>query len=319
MIHMKANPFKFKSKADIASEAIANSIMLEGADADSDLVDGESMLESLMNMFKTNRMATLGALIIVLFSLAAIFAPLIAPYDPIAMNLAERLKGPSLSHWLGTDDIGRDILTRVIYGGRISLMIGIVPSFISLVIGAVMGLIAGYIGGWVDGLIMRFADIMLAFPSLLLAMVIMYIMGASLFNLFIALSIVSWASTARIVRAQTLALKEKEFIEAARSMGVRRFMIMIRHILPNCLASMIVLFTMEIPGAIMYEASLSFLGVGAQPPTASWGLMVSLGKQHANNCPWVILAPGFAILLIVMAFNFLGDGLRDSIDPYLKN
>ena len=314
---MKGNPFKFRSKADLLSENIAENL-LNGEEA-AEVVDGESLKDSLILMLKTNPMALVGALIILIFALAAIFAPFVAPYDPIAMNLADRLQAPSWAHPLGTDDIGRDVLSRIIYGGRISLMIGIVPSLISLTIGATLGLMAGYIGGWVDGLIMRMADIVLAFPSLLLAMVIMYIMGASLFNLFIALSMVNWASTARVVRAQTMSLKQKEFIEAAHSMGVRRFMIMFRHILPNCLASMIVLFTLDVPSAIMYEASLSFLGVGAQPPTASWGLMVSIGKQHANNCPWLILAPGFAILLIVMAFNFLGDGLRDSIDPYTKN
>lgn len=313
------HPFKYQSKADKLSRDVADRALVQEYDAESELQEGQSIKDGLVSMLRTNKTATFGAVIILVFSLAAIFAPFVAPYDPIAMDLSERLQPPSLQHWLGTDDIGRDILSRVIYGGRISLMIGIVPSLISLMIGAMLGLVAGYVGGLVDSCIMRLADIVLAFPSLLLAMVIMYIMGASLFNLFIALSIINWASTARVVRAQTLSLKEKEFVEAARSMGVRRFMIMIRHILPNCLASMIVLFTLDIPGAIMYEASLSFLGVGAQPPTASWGLMVSLGKQHANNCPWVILAPGFAILLIVLAFNFLGDGLRDAIDPYMKN
>ena len=199
-----------------------------------------------------------------------------------------------------------------------ALMMGLVPSLISLVIGTLLGLIAGYFGGKIDGLIMRLADVVLAFPSLLLAMVVMYILGATTLNLFIALSIIKWAGTARVVRAQTLSLKEKEFVEAARSMGVKRSRIMARHILPNCLPNLIVLFTLDIPSAILSEASLSFLGVGAQPPTASWGLMVNLGKQFTAS-PWLILAPGLAILVIVMAFNFLGDGLRDAIDPYMKN
>ncbi len=286
---------------------------------DSELLDNQSMLQGLLNMLRTNKVATLGAAIILIFTMSAILAPIITPYSPITMNLKMRLHVPSLAHWFGTDDMGRDVLTRVLYGARVSLMIGLVPSMISLIIGTVLGLFAGYLGGKVDMVIMRLADVVLAFPSLLLAMVVMYILGASLLNLFIALSIINWAGTARVVRAQTMSLKEKEFIEAARSMGVRRFVIMLRHILPNCLANLVVLFTMSIPDAIMSEASLSFLGVGAQPPTASWGLMVSQGKQYANACPWVILAPGFAVLIVVLAFNFLGDGLRDAIDPYLKN
>ncbi len=314
-----SSPFKWKNPADAASRGIANKMLSEDYDPESELMEGESLRDSLLQMVRTNRVATLGAIVIVVFALAALLASWVAPYDPVEMNLVDRLQPPSLQHWLGTDDIGRDVFSRILYGGRVSLMIGIVPSLISLFIGAALGLIAGYIGGFVDSCIMRLADIVLAFPSLLLAMVVMYIMGASLFNLFIALSMINWASTARVVRAQTLSLKQKEFIEAAQSMGVRRPMIMFRHILPNCLANLIVMFTMDIPGAIMSEASLSFLGVGAQPPTASWGLMVSQGKQFANNCPWLILAPGFAVLVIVMAFNFLGDGLRDAIDPYLKN
>jgi len=309
----------FHNPQDAYSKAVSDAALDPAHEPESELADGQSIRDSLIQMLRTNRTAALGAIMIAIFALAAIFAPWVAPYDPIAMNLAERLQAPSWQHWFGTDEIGRDMLSRIIYGGQISLMIGLVPSFISLVIGTILGLISGYVGGFVDSVIMRLADIVLAFPSLLLAMVVMYIMGASTFNLFIALSIINWASIARVVRAQTLSLKEKDFIEAARSMGVRRVTIMLRHILPNCLANMIVLFTMAIPAAIMSEASLSFLGVGAQPPTPSWGLMVSQGKQYANHCPWLILAPGFTVLVIVMAFNFLGDGLRDAIDPYLKN
>lgn len=283
------------------------------------IIDAQSLGQSLLEMLKTNRAALIGLIIIVIIALSALLAPVIAPYDPTAIDLTNCLSGPSLAHPFGTDEIGRDVFTRVMYGGRISLMIGLVPSLISLTVGATLGLIAGYFGGKTDFCIMRLADVMLAFPSLLLAMVIMYIMGARLINLFIALSIINWAGTARVVRSQTLALREKEFIEAARSMGVKRFAIMVRHILPNCLPNLIVLFTLDIPASILSEASLSFLGVGAQPPDASWGLMVSLGKQYSYNCPWMILAPGLAVLAIVLAFNFLGDGLRDAIDPYLKN
>ncbi len=310
---LKRNPFRLRSHADRFSQEAAEAILAgEGP------IQGTGLLDSLKDMLIANKAAMAGLVVIVLIALMAILAPLIAPYDPYLVSLKERLNPPSLTHLLGTDEIGRDMLTRVMYGGRVSLMIGLVPSFLSLVIGSTLGLIAGYYGGKVDGFIMRLADVMLAFPSLLLAMVVMYILGATLLNLFIALSIINWAGTARVVRAQTLALKEKEFIEAARSMGVSRLKIMFRHILPNCVPSLIVLFTLDIPAAILSESSLSFLGVGAQPPTASWGLMISAGKKFAYQCPWLVLAPGVAILLITLAFNFLGDGLRDAMDPYLK-
>ena len=309
----KRNPFRFKTAADRFSQQAAEAILAGEGPA-----EGAGLFDSLKDMLRANRAALAGLIVILLIALMAVFAPLIAPYDPYLVALSDRLKPPSAIHLLGTDEIGRDIFTRVMYGGQVSLMIGLIPSFLSLVIGSVLGLTAGYYGGKVDSVIMRLADVVLAFPSLLLAMVVMYIMGASLLNLFIALSIINWAGTARVVRAQTLALKEKEFIEAARSMGVRRSKIMFRHILPNCVPSLIVLFTLEIPNSILNEASLSFLGVGVQPPKASWGLMISQGRKFSYQCPWLVLAPGVAILLITLAFNFLGDGLRDAMDPYLK-
>ncbi len=271
----------------------------------------------MRDMLRVNRVALLGLILIALIILAALLAPIIARYDPNAINLVEMRKPPSAAHWFGTDDMGRDVFARVVYGSRTSLMIGFVPSVISLILGTALGLMAGYLGKHVDSLIMRLADIVLAIPSLLLAMVVMYTLGSSILNMFIALSIINWAGTARVVRAQTLSLKEKEFVEAARSMGVSRLSIVFRHILPNCLPNLIVLFTLDIPGAIMWESSMSFLGVG-DPNAASWGLMVSQGKRDAYMCPWLILAPGIAILVTVMAFNFLGDGLRDAMDPYLK-
>ena len=207
----------------------------------------------------------------------------------------------------------------MVYGARISLVIGLIPAFLSTCIGSVLGVVSGFYGGRTDFWIMRLADVVLAFPSLLLAMAIMYTLGASLFNIFIALSVVGWASTSRIVRSQTLALKEKEFVEAARALGVSRGKIVFRHILPNCLPNIVVVFTMSIPAAIMQEAGLSFLGVGAQPPTPSWGLLVSQGKEFIFSAPWVAILPGVAILVLVLAFNFMGDGLRDAIDPYMKD
>ena len=284
----------------------------------SQIGEEDTWLDKGKTLVRQNKIAAFSALVILLILLAAIFAPLVAPYDHLEQSLADRLKDPSAAHWLGTDELGRDVLSRIIFGARISLTIGLVPTLISMAIGTVLGLCAGFYGGKTDFIIMRLADVMLAFTSLLLAMVVMYTMGGGLVNIFIALSLVNWAGTARIVRSQTLSLKEKEFVEAARSMGVGKWTIMFRHILPNCLPSLIVLFTLNIPAAILSEASLSFLGIGAQPPSPSWGLMAVRGKKYLFSEPWLSIAPSAAIMVVVLAFNFLGDGLRDILDPYLK-
>ena len=302
-----------KSRKDLYTAGLSDRIL----EAEAEIQPDEGVWKSIVNMFRANKAALLGLILIAIILLMALFAPLIARYDPEALDLINMRKAPSVAHWFGTDDLGRDVFARVVYGSRISLMIGFVPSVISLLLGTVLGLMAGFLGRRVDAVIMRLADVVLAFPSLLLAMVVMYTLGSSILNMFIALSIINWAGTARVVRAQTLSIKEKEFVEAARSMGVSRWKIVFRHILPNCLPNLIVLFTLDIPGAIMWESSMSFLGVG-DPNAASWGLMVSQGKSYAYMCPWLILAPGLAILITVMAFNFLGDGLRDAIDPYMK-
>ena len=280
--------------------------------------ESDTWQDRIRSLARQNKLAAFSAVLILLIILIAVFAPLIAPYDHLAQNLAQRLQHPSAAHLLGTDELGRDVLSRLIFGARISLTIGLVPTLISMMIGTALGMCAGFYGGKVDFIIMRMADVMLAFPSLLLAMVVMYTMGGGLINIFIALSLVNWAGTARIVRSQTLSLKEKEYVEAARSIGVKNSVIMLRHILPNCLPSLIVLFTLDIPSAILSEASLSFLGVGAQPPSASWGLMVVRGKKYLFSEPWLSIAPSVAIMIVVLAFNFLGDGLRDVMDPYLK-
>lgn len=269
--------------------------------------------------FADNRLAIVGGIIVIAIVFIALFAPLVAPRDPYKIALGQQFASPSPANLIGTDNYGRDVLSRIIYGTRISLVVGLVPTLISMTIGIILGILSGYYGGRVDFAIMILADMVLSFPSLLLAMIVMYTLGASLLNIFIALSAVGWAGTARVVRSQTLSLKNKEFVEAAHAIGTSNFVIMRRHILPNCLPQLLVLFTLNIPSSILSEASLSFLGIGAQPPAASWGLMVSSGREYLFNAPWVAIAPGIAILVTVLAFNFLGDGLRDSLDPYLKS
>ena len=281
--------------------------------------EGETFSSIVRRLCRENKLAVISAVVICLFALAAILAPFLTPYDFDEMDLLSRLATPSAKHLLGTDEAGRDVLTRMLYGSRVSLLVGIVPTVASMLIGALLGIIAGFVGGRTDAVIMRIADIMLAFPSMLLAMVIMYTLGDGIINIFLALALVNWASVARIVRAETLKLKESEYVEAARSIGVGRFTIMLRHILPNCIPSLIVLFTLNIPSAILSESSLSFLGIGIKAPQASWGLMASTGRQFLYSQPWLSLSPSLAIMLIVLAFNFLGDGLRDVLDPHLKN
>lgn len=278
----------------------------------------ENLFKEFLHSMKKNKLATAGGITIILIVLMAVFAPLIAPHNPYAVDLNNQFIKPNSQYLIGTDMYGRDVLSRIIYGARISLLIGLVPTMISMIIGTVLGILSGYYGGKTDFIIMSLVNMVLAFPSLLLAMVVMYTLGASLLNIFIALSIVGWGGTARVVRAQTLSIKNKEFVESARAIGVKNGLIMLKHIFPNCIPQLLVLFTLNIPASILSEASLSFLGVGAQPPASSWGLMVSNGKEFLFNAPWVAISPGIAILIIVLAFNFLGDGLRDSFDPYLK-
>ena len=283
------------------------------------LGEAETFASAVKRLWRENKLAAASAVVILLFSLAAILAPVLTPYTFDGMDLHNRLAPPSRAHLLGTDEAGRDVLTRMLYGSRVSLLVGIVPTVISMLAGAILGIIAGYNGGRTDAVIMRIADVMLAFPSMFLAMAIMYTLGDGMINIFLALALVNWASVARIVRAETLKLKETEFVEAARSIGVGKLVIMLRHIFPNCAPSLIVLFTLNIPSAILSESSLSFLSIGIKPPQASWGLMVNAGRQFLYSQPWLSLSPSVAIMVVVLAFNFLGDGLRDVLDPHLKN
>lgn len=283
------------------------------------LGEAETFASAVKRLWRENRLAAASAIVILLFILAAILAPVLTPYTFDGMDLHNRLAPPSRAHLLGTDEAGRDVLTRMLYGSQVSLLVGIVPTVISMLAGAILGIIAGYNGGRTDAVIMRIADVMLAFPSMFLAMAIMYTLGDGMINIFLALALVNWASVARIVRAETLKLKETEFVEAARSIGVGKLVIMLRHIFPNCAPSLIVLFTLNIPSAILSESSLSFLSIGIKPPQASWGMMVNAGRQFLYSQPWLSLSPSVAIMVVVLAFNFLGDGLRDVLDPHLKN
>ena len=284
----------------------------------SQIGEEERFPELMRRMARENKTAVASFILILLMILAAAFANVLTPYDENEMDLLNRLAPPSAEHLLGTDDGGRDMLTRLLYGARVSLMIGVVPALLSLLLGAAAGVIAGYRGGITDVIIMRIADVTLAFPSMLLAMVIMYALGGGITNVFLTLTLVNWANVARVVRAQTMQLKNSEFAEAARVIGVPDGTIMRRHILPNCLPTLLVLFTLNIPASILTESSLSFLGLGIQPPNASWGLMINTGRQFLYIAPWLCFVPGAAIMLTVLAFNFLGNGLLDVLDPRQK-
>ena len=273
----------------------------------------------LRRLARDHKTSIVSAVVISLFVFGAIFAPVLTPYAYDSINLSDRLAAPSPAHLFGTDEGGRDILTRMLYGSRVSLLIGIVPTLLSVVAGTLIGMVAGFHGGKIDTLIMRVADIVMSFPTMLLAMVVMYTLGGGTANVFLTMVLVGWAAVARVVRAETLKLKESEYVEAARIIGVRQSRIILRHILPNCLPTVIVLFTLEIPSSILTESSLSFLGMGVQPPHASWGLMVSAGREFLYHAPWLCFAPCLAIMAIVLAFNYLGDGLRDVLDPHLQS
>ena len=285
---------------------------------ESQIGEEEGFLALMRRMARENKIAVISFAVIVLMILAASLAPFLTPYEENDMDLLHRLSPPSAEHLLGTDEGGRDVLTRLLYGARVSLLIGVVPALLSLLLGSVLGVLAGYRGGLIDTVVMRLADVTLAFPSMLLAMVIMYSLGGGIVDVFLTLTLVNWANVARVVRAQTLQLKSSEYVEAARVIGVSRGTVMRRHILPNCLPTMLVLFTLNVPASILTESSLSFLGLGVQPPNASWGLMINTGRQYLYTAPWLCFAPGAAIMLIVLAFNFLGNGLLDVLDPRLK-
>lgn len=268
---------------------------------------------------KKNKMAMLCAIIILLLVIIAVFAPVLAPYDPDVQDYANILKAPSKAHLLGTDEYGRDILSRIIYGTRVSLSVGLLAQAPATLIGVTLGALAAYYGGWVDTVISRITEIFAAFPDLIFAMGIMFVIGPGIKNIFIALGLLTWVRTARMIRGQILQLKEKEYVEAAKASGATAFHTITKHLIPNCISTVIVLVTLGIPNAIMYEASLSFLGLGIQPPTASWGSMISSAQPFISYLPTYSIFPGIAIMITVIAFNIFGDGLRDALDPKMKN
>ncbi len=283
----------------------------------------ENILE-FYKQYKKNRSALIGAWIVLALIFFAIFAPFLTSYDPLIQDISNRLippsweSGGSFAHLLGTDDFGRDMYSRIIYGARISLTIGIVSVGISLFFGVIMGLVAGYFGGYVDIIIMRIVDMMLSIPAILLAIVIVSILGPDLFNAMIAIGVVGIPTFARIIRSSVLGEKEKEYVTASRVNGSSNIRLMSKVILPNCTTPIIVQATMGFASAVLEAAGLSFLGLGAQPPTPEWGAMLSDSLQFITTAPWMIVYPGIAIFLTVMGFNLVGDGLMDVLDPKLK-
>lgn len=268
-----------------------------------------------LKKYLKNKQIIIGGSIVLILLIMALFAPLIAPHDPIAINIPGRLNSPSATYWLGTDALGRDVFSRLIYGTRISLTIGVIASLFGTIIGVTIGVIAGYYGKWVDSLLMRLCDILLAFPGMLLALGIITILGASTFNTIVAVSIFAVPGFARVARGQTMQLKKAEYIDAIKAVGAGDFRILIRHILPNILSPITVQMTLYTASAIVAAASLSFLGLGTQPPTPEWGTMLSEGREYLLQAPFLILYPGLSILIAVLGINLLGDGLRDTLRP----
>jgi peptide/nickel transport system permease protein len=260
-------------------------------------------------------MVRVGVIIVVVAVLAAIAGPFVWPYDPSMQELARRLEAPTLAHPLGLDELGRDILARLLQGARISLMVGTAVVSVSSVVGMVLGSMAGYFGGRVDDVISRAIDVLMAFPGILLAIALVAVLGPSLVNVVLALSIIGWVGYARLVRGQALRAREFEFVQAARACGASSARIVIRHVLPTAIPAVVVQATLGMAGAIIAEAALSFLGLGVQPPTPSWGTMLDAGRAHLFDAPHLTIFPGLAIATLVLGFNFLGDGLRDHVDP----
>ncbi len=267
--------------------------------------------------FKRNKLALAGGVIVIALIVVAVFAPLLSPYSPDDIDRRHILEPPGISHPLGTDDLGRDVLSRMIYGSRISLAVGFVAVGIATFIGMVLGALAGYYGSWLDRIVMRFIDIMLSIPTFFLILAVIAFIGPSIWNIMIIIGLTSWMGVARLVRAEFLTLKEREFVLAARAIGASDLRIIFRHIMINSMAPVIVSAVLGIAGAVLVESALSFLGIGVQPPTPSWGNILTLGKDNIEIAWWLSVFPGLAILITVLGYNLLGEGIRDSIDPRL--
>ena len=270
-------------------------------------------------IFKKNKLGMVCLAIVTILVFVAVFAPVIAPYDPYAQDLLNRLSKSSAEHLLGTDELGRDILSRIIYGCRISLSVGVISQAIALLIGFFSGVVAGYFGGRVDAVISFVIQVFSSFPFLLFAIVVMFVLGPGLINLYVALGLLMWTGTARLVRGDVMRLKGSEYIQSCILSGGSSWRVIMKHLLPNCVSTLIVTSTLGIPNAILSEASLSFLGLGVQPPMASWGQMISAARQVIQSNTYYSVIPGVAIIITVMAFNLLGDALRDALDPKMRS
>jgi peptide/nickel transport system permease protein len=278
----------------------------------------ESQVKFFWRYFKRNRLAVGGMAVILLTFIIAGSSSFIAPQDPGKTDVSLKLKPPSLEHYLGTDQLGRDVFSRMLFGSRVSLSVGFVAVAISILIGILVGAVAGYYGGWVDSVLMRFVDIMLCFPSFFLILTVVALLGPSLFKVMVVIGITSWMGTSRFVRAEFLSLRERDFVQAAKALGVKDPRIIFLHILPNALAPVFVTATLDVATAILVEAGLSFLGFGVQPPAPSWGNILTEGRTYIFDAWWLTVFPGLAILITVLSFNLLGEGLRDALDPRLR-
>jgi peptide/nickel transport system permease protein len=269
--------------------------------------------------FSKNRLAVAGSVIVVFLFIVSLLAPWLAPFDPTAIDLKNILQPPSAEHWFGTDPLGRDVMSRMIWGAQISLKVGFVSTGIAILIGAILGSVAGYYGRGVDAVIMRFVDIMLCFPTFFLILAVIAFLEPSIWNIMIIIGATGWMGITRLVRADFISLKERDFVQAARVIGASDARIIFIHVLPNCMASVLVAATLGVAGAILTESALSFLGIGVQPPTPSWGNILTAGKDNIDIAWWLSLYPGLAILVTVLGYNMLGEGIRDSLDPRLRS
>lgn len=279
----------------------------------------ETTRNKIVRTFMKNKTALIGLVGSILIIAISLSAPILSPHDPISQSISNRLKGPNATNPMGTDDYGRDVLSRILYGSRVSLMVGVLSVAFGMTVGIIMGLIAGYKGGIIDNLIMRLVDVLMCFPTLILGLLVLAVLGQGVSNLVIAIAIAVTPRFARLSRGKVIAIKENEFVDAARALGMNDMRIMFRHILPNIMGDMLVMGTLWVGTAIRVEANLSFIGLGVQPPLPSWGLMVRNGIDFLDTAPWLSLYGGLAILITVLCFNMVGDGLRDIIDPKLRS